>query len=139
MNSFLWLSLVIILCVIEVISANLVTIWFIVSAIISLLLSFVIESQMLLFALFVIVGLLLLITTKPILNKYVVIKKTPTNLDKIIGTIGITTETIRPNEIGEVKVDGKRWSAISEEIIEEGTKIKIMNIKGVKLTVRKED
>lgn len=50
---------------------------------------------------------------------------------------GIVTEDIYPASIGEVKVDGKRWSAISEEELKKGTLVTILSIDGVKLKVEK--
>jgi membrane protein implicated in regulation of membrane protease activity len=48
---------------------------------------------------------------------------------------GIVTEEIRKNEVGEVKVDGKKWSAIADNKIEVGSIVKILKINGVKLKV----
>ena len=50
---------------------------------------------------------------------------------------GVVTEEINKLKVGEVKVDGKRWSAISDEKIEVGTTIIVESIDGVKLVVRK--
>ena len=52
---------------------------------------------------------------------------------------GIVTEKITKFEIGEVKVDGKKWSAISDDDIEVGTTIIVLSIDGVKLKVRKKE
>ena len=62
-----------------------------------------------------------------------------TNLDRVIGMEGIVTESITKFEIGEVKVDGKKWSAISDNDIEEGSTIVVLSIDGVKLKVRKKE
>ena len=51
---------------------------------------------------------------------------------------GIVTEKISKNNPGEVKVDGKRWSAISTEKINVNDEVLIEAIDGVKLKVRKE-
>ena len=50
---------------------------------------------------------------------------------------GIVTGEITRFKIGEVKVDGKRWSAISDEKIKEGEHVVIEAIDGVKLVVKK--
>ena len=50
---------------------------------------------------------------------------------------GIVTEKIEKNKNGEVKVDGKSWTAYSNEELEEGTIVKILEINGVKLKVEK--
>ena len=60
-----------------------------------------------------------------------------TNLLEIGTGSGIATEEITKFKIGEVKVDGKRWSAISDEKIKVGETVMIDGIDGVKLIVRK--
>ena len=135
-----WLIIVILLTIIEVSTVNLVSVWFIVSALISLLLSFFIDSFFIEFLVFVVLGIILLIITKPILNKYLLKNKdVSTNFDRVIGMTGIVTEDIIENEIGEVKVDGKRWSAISDEKIDKDTYVIIEKITGVKLVVSKKE
>ena len=61
--------------------------------------------------------------------------KQKTNLDRVVDMEGIVTEKISKNNPGEVKVDGKRWTAISDKTIEEGKTVKILKIEGVKLIV----
>lgn len=137
MNWVFWLVLIIILTIIEVITINLVTIWFVVSGIVALILSFWITNSVILSTVFVVLGIILLLTTKPILDKLLK-HSSPTNLERIIGSTGIVTESIKKDAIGEVKADGKRWSAIADEEILEGEKVKIKKIDGVKLIVKKE-
>ena len=63
------------------------------------------------------------------------IKSNPekTNLDRVIGKIGVVTERITKRNPGEVKVDGKFWMAVSDHAIKEGTEVEILSIDGVKL------
>ena len=140
MNWVFWLVMVIFLTIIEIATVNLVTVWFIASSLISLGISLFCNNFLVQFFVFVIFGLVFLITTKPIINKYLLNnKKENTNLDRIIGMIGVVTLDINKNEIGEVKVDGKRWSAISTSNIKEGEYVVIEQIKGVKLVVSKKE
>ena len=60
-----------------------------------------------------------------------------TNLDRIIGMKGIVTEAITTNNMGEVKVDGKKWSAYSSNDISKGEYVKVLLIDSVKLKVEK--
>ena len=138
MNWIYWLIIIIILTIVEASTVNLVSIWFIASAIVSLILSFIYDSLFLEIGTFVILGIILMILTKPLLDKYVKSKSVKTNLDRVIGMHGICTEEIKKNVIGEVKVDGKRWSAISTEKINVNDEVLIEAIDGVKLKVRKE-
>ena len=134
---FMWLIIILFLGFIEAITVNLVTIWFVISGIVSLILSFFINDFIIQFSVFVILGILLLITTRSWLNKVFKINNYKTNLDRVIGMQGIVTEKITKNSPGEVKVDGKRWMAISDKTINVDNDVKILEIDGVKLKVEK--
>lgn len=134
---FMWLIIILFLGFIEAITVNLVTIWFVISGIVSLILSFFINDFIIQFSVFVILGILLLITTRSWLNKVFKINKYKTNLDRVIGMQGIVTEKITKNSPGEVKVGGKRWMAVSDKTINVDNDVKILEIDGVKLKVEK--
>lgn len=133
---YFWICLIILLAIIEAITVNLVSIWFIASAILALIISFIIDNFVIQFGIFVILGVILLITTRKSLEKKLV-KKEKTNFDRIIGMKGVVTEKIEEINIGEVKVDGKKWSAISNTSIEVGEKVKVLKISGVKIEVER--
>ena len=135
---WIWLGLVVTLTLIEVLTTNLVTIWYIVSALVSLILSFFIDSYLIEFAVFVILGTVLLFTTRDYLVKVLVKKKEKTNLDRVIGMTGVVTEEITKKKKGEVKVDGKRWTAIADKKIKVDSAVKVLEIDGVKLKVEEE-
>ena len=135
---WIWLGLVVTLTLIEVLTTNLVTIWYIASALVSLILSLFIDSYLIQFAVFVILGTILLFTTRDYLVNVLVKKKEKTNLDRVIGMTGIVTEEITKKKSGEVKVDGKRWTAIADKKIKVDSTVKVLEIDGVKLKVEEE-
>lgn len=132
-----WLITVILLALIEIATINLTTIWFVLSGIIALIISLFVDNYLIQFGSFVIVGVILLITTKPFLTKFVKQHKEKTNIDRIIGMTGVVTEQIKKNETGEVKVDGKKWTAYADKSIKVGELVKVLEIKGVKIKVEK--
>ena len=132
---WLWLGIVITLALIEIITVNLTTVWFVISGIISMLVSLFTGNYYIQFAIFVIVGAILLIFTKPYFLKKIKIHKESTNLDRVIGMIGIVTEDITRFNPGEVKVDGKRWTAIAEKEIKKDASVRVKKIDGVKIIV----
>ena len=77
-----------------------------------------------------------MLTTRKSLNK-LFNHREKTNLDRIIGEKGLVTETIPQDGVGEVKIDGKKWSAIASREIKTGDHVKILEIDGVKLKVEK--
>lgn len=132
-----WLIIVILLALIEITTINLTTVWFVASGILALIVSLYVDNYILQFGIFVIVGVILLITTKPFLTKFIKQHKVRTNVDRIIGMTGVVTEKIGKNEDGEVKVDGKKWTAYANKAIKKGDLVKILEIKGVKIKVEK--
>lgn len=138
MNWIFWLILVIVLSFVEIATVNLVSIWFVASGIVAMILSFFIEDTAIITTIFILLGILLLVISRPIVNKLRSKDNEKTNLDRIIGEDAIVTEEITKNEVGEVKVDGKRWSAISKDKCQKGDTVKILKIDGVKLIVKKE-
>ena len=132
-----WLAIIIILTAIELLSINLTTIWFVASGIVALGISFLTDNYLIPFGVFVLLGVILVITTKPILVKKLKSKKEATNLDRVIGMEGIVTEKITKRENGEVKVDGKKWTACADKAIKVGETVKVLEINGVKLKVEK--
>jgi membrane protein implicated in regulation of membrane protease activity len=135
----LWLVIIFVLIIAEASTINLVSIWFIASGIISLIVSFFIDSFLVQFTIFVILGLILLITTRKFLNSWLKPKSERTNLDRVIGASALVTEPISKNKVGEVKVLGKYWSAISESRHALGEEVIVDAIDGVKLIVRKKE
>ena len=135
---FFWLVIILLLSFVEVATVNLVTVWFIASALVSLLLSFLNVNFIVQFAVFVILGVVLLVTTRSYLEKLLNKNKQKTNLDRVVGMEGVVTEKITKHNPGEVKVDGKRWTAVASKTISEGKVVRIKEIEGVKLIVEEE-
>ena len=133
---YLWVAVVIILAIVEAMTVNVVTIWYVASGLVTIVVSFFTDNFLIQFGVFTVLGTILLITTRPMIKKLAV-GNVRTNLDRIIGMKGFVTEEINKNQIGEVKVDGKKWSAISDKKIEVDKVVKVLEINGVKLKVEK--
>lgn len=138
MATICWLGIFIVLVIIEIVTVDLVSIWFIVGALGSTFASLVTDDLFIQLMVFVIGSIITLLCTRKIFNKVKKREMIPTNLDRIIGFTGEVTEDITKDS-GEVKVDGKRWSAISDSQINVGSKVEILAIDGVKLRVRKKE
>ena len=136
---WIWLGVVLALVFVEVITINLVTVWYIASAIVAMILSVFIDNFFIEFLVFVILGTILLVTTRKYLIKLIGSRREKTNLDRVVGMVAIVTEEINKNSPGEVKVDGKRWTAVSSKTIKAGSTVKVLDIDGVKLKVEEVD
>ena len=53
--------------------------------------------------------------------------------------IGIVTKDIKKDEYGEVKVDGKYWTAKADKKILRDSEVEILAIDGVKLIVKEKE
>ncbi len=139
--TYVWLTIFLALVFLEMATINLVSIWFAIGALVSFIVSIYIDNTTIQVAIFVAVSLISLLLTKKFVTKVRKSKPERTNLDRIIGKVGIVTEDISKLEPGEVKIDGKHWSAISTKKIKAGSKVEILSIDGVKLNVKevKED
>ena len=133
---YLWLLLVIILSVVEIITVNLVSIWFVISGIVAMIASLFTDNLVIQISIFVILGLIFMLLTRKIVKR-IVPEKVKTNIDRIIGMQGIVITKIGKNKPGEVKVDGKTWTATSDETINQDEIVKILEINSTKLKVEK--
>lgn len=134
-----WFSTFIILLVIEIITINLVSIWFALGAIAAFIFSFIFDSIIIQTVVFIFVSVLSLLITKPLMKKFKLSEIVPTNYDRVIGREAIVTKEITKDHYGEVKVLGTFWTACCEEKVTVNTKVKVLAIDGVKLIVRKEE
>ena len=139
MMVWIWLGIVLFLTLVEASTAGLVTIWFVASGIVAMIISIFIDNYLVQFSVFVLLGILLLITTRKYLVKLLGNKDEKTNLDRVVGMTAIVTKEISKNNPGEVKVDGKYWTAISDKKIKVQSTVKVLGIDGVKLSVEEVD
>ncbi|MGM9882117.1 MAG: NfeD family protein [Bacilli bacterium] len=133
---YMWLIIVIILGIFEMLTTNLVSIWFVISGIATMIVSLFCDNLYIQFGLFVILGVLLMPLSKKIYKK-IKKDKVKTNIDRILGMKGIVTESITKDSIGEVKVDGKKWSAYSDTNISKGEIVRVLSINSTKIKVEK--
>ena len=133
---YTWLAITICLAILEMATVSLVSIWFVLSGLLAMVTSIFTDNITIQIAVFVIFGLIFMLLTRKFVKKAVPIK-VKTNIDRIVGMQGIVTEKITKNHPGEVKVDGKRWTAIAGESIPEGSTVKILEINSTKLTVER--
>ncbi|MDE5605652.1 MAG: NfeD family protein [Eubacterium sp.] len=136
---WVWVAVIAIAIVVEVFSAQLLSIWFAVGGIAALAASFLTENIAIQIAVFFTVSILSLAIIYPLAKKSLKTEHVKTNADRYIGQTGVVTEAISNIDAkGQVKVDNQIWSARSEneESISEGTKVTVLRIEGVKLIVK---
>ena len=139
MMTIIWIAAIIVFGIAEAATAGLVSIWFVAGAVAALIVTELGAVLWLQFAVFLAVSILALIATRPLARKMLDKTIVPTNADRVLHHKAKVTETVdNENAAGAVYIDGKTWSARSENgsIIEKGRMVKIIRMEGVKLYVR---
>jgi membrane protein implicated in regulation of membrane protease activity len=134
-----WAIIFLVTLFIELETMDLVTIWFCLSSLVSLILGVLFLKPIWQIILFLVLSIGLILLTKPLAKKKMKTGIIRTNTDRFIGEIGIITQKILPNEIGEVKIENQLWRAINHEglVFEPGEAVIIDAISGIKLVVSK--
>lgn len=133
---YIWLAITVGLSILEMTTVNLVCIWYVVSSIIAMIISIFTDNLLIQTGAFVLIGTILLLLTKDAIKK-ILPENTKTNLDRIIGMTGIVTKKITKKTPGEVKVDGKYWTALADETIPTDSTVEILEINSTKLKVKR--
>ncbi len=137
---YLWIAVLVAAVIIEALTADLLVIWFFPAALVSLILSLFPVPPLVQVSVFLVLGLVLIFSTRPLCRRWLRNKGEKTNADALIGRYAIVTEEINNLlEQGEVRVGGLCWSARSAggDTIAVGEQVEILEIKGVKLIVKK--
>lgn len=136
-----WLIAAGIFFIIEMATIGFLVFWLGIGALLAMVTSFITDSIIIQFIVFVTTSTLLLIFTRPLVNKFIKIpKEIKTNAYSIIGKKGIVISKINNVDgAGQIKIDGEVWSAKSfdEENIEKDAEVEIVEIDGVKAVVKK--
>ncbi len=134
----IWFAVIIVAGVIEAMTMNLTSVWLAIAAFVTLIISvFLPEIVWLQITIFIVVSVALLLLIRPLTRKFIKRNAINTNADSLIGKVAVCTKPILDGERGEVRIEGKIWTAISNENIEEDEKVVVLAIKGVKLVVKK--
>lgn len=135
---YIWLIAAGIFFIGEIITVGFLIFWLGIGSLLAMLVSLITDSVLIQIATFVISSTILILFTKPLAKRITKYDNVVTNSFSLINKTGIVLSEINNLEsMGQVKVNGEIWSAKSEDnsTIEEGTRIKVLKIDGVKLIV----
>lgn len=137
---FVWLVVFVASVIVEFATAELVSVWFISSSIICMVLSIIPGIPLYVEVIvFIVLSVLQIVFLRKPLQKLFKVKDFKSNSDSMIGQKVQVTKDIRINEMGEIKYKGVIWSAVSlEDLIPAGEYVIIESIEGNRLFVRKE-
>lgn len=138
----IWLAVTIGLCVLEATTVDLVAIWFALGSFVAMIVSLFNAPPWLQVLIFIVVAITALASTRRIVKQKLNVRKVRTNLDSVVGKIGIVLDDIDNfASKGRVNAIGLDWTARSEDglPIESGSHVLVKAIDGVKLIVEKID
>ena len=136
---YLWFALMAIFVIVEAACPfHLVSIWFAVGALAALILSLLDVQIWVQVVVFLAVSCALLAALRPLVKKFITPKIVKTNIDSVIGSIGLVTQTIdNVKAEGQVKLGAMFWTARSASggVIPADTLVQVVRIEGVKAFV----
>ena len=132
-----WLALFVVALIIEVITADMISIWFALASIPSFIIALLEGHIVWQIVSFIFFTAVLLLLTRPVVKKYLKTNEIKTNVDAMIGMTVTVIKDIKPNEVGRVVVRSIDWAAMSKDLILVGEQARVLDIDGNKLIVEK--
>lgn len=136
---WIWLAIVVVAVLIEIFTMELVSVWFALGALVSMILALFPEVtwpiQLVVFAL---IGIIAILTVRPFAKKFLVKKSEgKTNLDLIVGTKIRLLSKCDFDVLGTTKINGILWNVTTEDgsAIEEGSIALVKRVHGNKIVV----
>ncbi len=136
---YIWLGVILFALIVEGITAQLVSIWFVPGGLAGLIAGFCGAGEWIQVLIGAVVTLVCLIATRPLVNRIMRFRKEETNSGRLIGEEGVVVQEIQNlDAVGQVKIQGNVWSARSEngQAIPENSRVTVVRIEGVKLIVK---
>ena len=138
---WIWIAVIVIAIVIEVLTDQLVSIWFVPGAVIATVFDFFRLDLIWQFLAVLAIAAIGILVFRKMLTKFKIDPSTKTNIDAIVGEKCIVIEKIDTFAgCGQVKVKGQVWSArgmVDEDAFDVGDMLTIVGVEGVKLICKK--
>jgi len=136
--TIVWIILAVAFLVVELVTVGMVSLWFMIGALVALLASAVGAPSWLQILLFLLVSVVCFAFLYPRLKHFVGRNRQATNADMVLGKTCVVTQKIdNIAGTGAVSVDGKTWTARSNDgsVIDADALVRVEQIQGVKLIV----
>lgn len=139
---YIWLIAAGIFFIAEIMTVGFMIFWLGIAALVVTVISLFVDNIFIQMAIFVVLSAILLLLTKPFIDKFVTKKddKVATNAFSIIGKEAkVIKKTDSVTKLGQIKVGTETWTAkdTNDGVLEEGEIVKIDSIDGVKAIVSK--
>lgn len=141
--SIIWILIIILLLIIEIMTVDLYSIWYVLSGIISFIISYfknsISTNFLVQLIICIIFGTILLFLFRKKTIAYLKSKNIIYNKDKQVGLIGIVSKRITKTKDGQIRINNKTWNASSDKKLLVGTKVKVISVDGEKLRVKEKE
>lgn len=139
--AIIWLIVAIILAIIELSTLGLVTIWFAIGAIFAMISALLGANIWVQLICFIIVSIAILLSVRPLAEKYVNRNTKKTNIDAVVGRrLVAKTDIDNIHGKGKIDMDGSIWlaqSSVDEIVINAGEEVRVVKVVGAKLIVER--
>ena len=140
MMTWVWLGLLVLSIIVEAATMGLVAVWFMPGILAALVLALFEVGAGWQITVFLLLSVLVMIFGKKFFKPFG--RKEKTNAEALIGQIAVITEQVCNVEgRGAAKLNGQEWTARAEQeddTFEVGDRVKVVDIRGVKLICRKQ-
>ena len=136
--AIIWLGLTVLFLIAEASTVTMISLWFAAGSLAAMAMALLGGAIWMQALAFLVVSAAALTALRPLVRKYLTPKLTATNVDSVIGSIGIVSGAIdNIGATGQVKLNGMEWTARSSsgDPIPAGTRIRVDRIEGVKVFV----
>ena len=133
-----WFGLTVVLLIAEAATVTVISLWFAAGSLAAMATALLGGALWVQILVFLLVSAAALTALRPLVRKHLTPKLTATNIDSVIGSVGIVTVSIdNIAAAGQIKLNGMEWTARSTSgiPIEAGTNIRVDKIEGVKVFV----
>lgn len=137
---WIWLAAAVIFLIIELATPTLIFVCFVAGAIGGGLYSYFFpEAFYAQIGIFVVVSIVLLPMMRKLAKKISTKDTLKSNVDALIGKVGLVTKTIDADLGGQIQIEGEVWIAGADEDIAENEKAEVISVTGTKLHVKKKE
>lgn len=137
----IWLSLFVIMLIVEALGPALVSVWFAFGALIAMIISFIPGvAWWIQVVVFVVLSAAAFFALRPISKKFIKTNEVKSNVDSLVGKKGYVIEKISFLNPGSCKIGDVIWTAVAlneKEEIEKDEVVEVVAIDGNKLIVKK--
>ena len=136
---YIWLAVTATALIVEFVTAELVSIWFVGGGLVAMLLAGLGLGWYFHVPTFIVVSLALMLCLRRIAMQRLSKAEVKTNAETVIGKDFVLLKSIGFNQAGEIKVNGIVWTAVAEDEnteIPAGTKVVVERIEGNKYIVK---